>query len=161
MRNKQEGLEALAQSQSYDIIGIRETWWDESCDWCAVMDGYRLFRRDRQGTQGRGVVLYIREGWDCMALAVGVDMVESLWVRIKGKANKADVVVEVYSGRCETSQPARTMTPMNYSTRDISRSAALVLMGDFNFPDVSWEYHTGDTKRSMKFLQHITSWCRY
>ena len=32
MRDKQEELEALAHSQSYDIIGISETWWDESCD---------------------------------------------------------------------------------------------------------------------------------
>ena len=31
MRNKQEELEALAQSQSYDIIGLSETWWEESC----------------------------------------------------------------------------------------------------------------------------------
>ena len=49
MRNKQEELEALAQSQSYDIIGISETWWEETCDWSVTMDGYRLFRRDRQG----------------------------------------------------------------------------------------------------------------
>ncbi|KAM7077755.1 LOW QUALITY PROTEIN: tetratricopeptide repeat protein 33-like [Ciconia maguari] len=80
MRNKQEELEALAQSQSYDIIGISETWWDESCDWGAMMDGYRLFRRDRQGRRGGGVALYIREGLDCMALTVGNNTVESLWV---------------------------------------------------------------------------------
>ena len=49
MRHKQEELEALAQSQSYDIINISKTWWDESWDWCAVMDAYRLFRSDRQG----------------------------------------------------------------------------------------------------------------
>ncbi|GAB0209536.1 hypothetical protein GRJ2_003419300 [Grus japonensis] len=37
-RNKQEELEALAQSQSYNIIGTRKTWWDESCDWGAMME---------------------------------------------------------------------------------------------------------------------------
>ena len=49
MRNKEEELEALAQSQSYDIIGLSETWWEESCDWCAVMAGSRLLWRARQG----------------------------------------------------------------------------------------------------------------
>jgi len=44
MRHKQEELEALAQSQSYIITGMSEIWWDESCNWCAVMNGYRLFR---------------------------------------------------------------------------------------------------------------------
>ena len=33
MRNKQDGLEALVSSQSYDIIGINETWWNESHCW--------------------------------------------------------------------------------------------------------------------------------
>ena len=32
---------------------------------------------------------------------------------------------------------------------------ALVLMGDFNFPDVDWEHHTVNTNRSRKFLKHV------
>ena len=55
MRNKQDELEALVSSQNYDIIGISETWWKESHNWSAGMEGYRLFRRDRQGRRGRGV----------------------------------------------------------------------------------------------------------
>ena len=78
MRSKQEELEALAQSQSYDNVGLSETWWEESCEWSAVMDGYRLFRRDRQGRRGRGVALCVQEGLDCTVLAVGGDVVESL-----------------------------------------------------------------------------------
>jgi len=49
MRNKEEQLEALAQSQSYNITGISKTWSDEPCDWGAVIVGYRLFRRETQG----------------------------------------------------------------------------------------------------------------
>ena len=49
MRNKQDEPEALGSSQSYNIIGISETWWNESHDWSAGMEGCRLFRRDRQG----------------------------------------------------------------------------------------------------------------
>ena len=88
MRNNQEELETLAQSQSYDIIGISEIWWEEPCDWSTMMDGYTLSRRDRQGRQGGEVALYIKEGLDCTALAVGDDTVESLWVRVRGKVNK-------------------------------------------------------------------------
>ena len=96
MRNNQEELETLAQSQSYDIIGISEIWWEESCDWSTMMDGYTLSRRDRQGRQGGEVALYIKEGLDCTALAVRDDVVKSPWVRTSGKTNKADVVVGVY-----------------------------------------------------------------
>ena len=36
-----------------------------------------------------------------------------------------------------------------------SRSAALVLIGNFNSPDVNWAYHTADTNKSRKFLKHV------
>jgi len=48
VQNEQEEPEALAQSQSYDIIGLSETCWDESCDWSALIDSYR-----REGERGR------------------------------------------------------------------------------------------------------------
>ena len=80
-------------------------------------------------------------------------MVENLWVRMKQKANKVHVVVGIYH------QPRNHDNDTNElfykELRDISRSAALVLMGDFNFPDINWEYHTADTNRSRKFLMHI------
>ncbi|GAB0199842.1 hypothetical protein GRJ2_002449600 [Grus japonensis] len=153
MRHKQEELEALAQSQCYDIIGISETWWEESCDWCAVMDGYRLFRRDRQGRRGGGVALYVTEGLDCTELSVGNSTVESLWVRFKGQANKGDVIVGVYY-RPPSQDNAINELFFN-ELREASRSTALVLMGDFNLPDVNWEHHTADTSRSRSFLKHL------
>ena len=45
--------------ESYDIVAVMETWWDDSHEWTAAMDGYKLFRRDRQGRRGGGVVLYV------------------------------------------------------------------------------------------------------
>jgi len=47
--NKQEELETCTCLQGYDLIGITETSWDGFCDWSVGMEGYRLFRKDRQG----------------------------------------------------------------------------------------------------------------
>jgi len=47
MVNKQEEREATVQQDSYDLVTITETWWDDSYDRSALMDGYKLFRRDR------------------------------------------------------------------------------------------------------------------
>ncbi|KAJ7410330.1 hypothetical protein WISP_109209 [Willisornis vidua] len=68
-------------SQRFDITGISETWWDETCDWSALLDGSWLFRMDRQGRRGRGVALYGKEGLEYVALTVGNGTVESLWVQ--------------------------------------------------------------------------------
>ncbi|GAB0206513.1 hypothetical protein GRJ2_003116900 [Grus japonensis] len=95
MGNKQEELEAIVQQENYDIVAIMETWWDDSHNGSAAMDGYKLFRRDRQGRRGSGVALYVRECFDCLELNDGDDRVECLWVRIRGKANKADIMVGV------------------------------------------------------------------
>ncbi|PKU48706.1 nipped-b-like protein [Limosa lapponica baueri] len=59
MGNKQEELEAVLLQESYDIVAITETWWDESYDWTVAIDGYKLFRRDRRERKGGGVALYV------------------------------------------------------------------------------------------------------
>ena len=35
--------------ENYDIVAITETWWNGLHSWSAVMDGYCLFKRERQG----------------------------------------------------------------------------------------------------------------
>lgn len=74
------------------------------------------------------------EGLDYTELAVGDDTVESLCVRIKGQANKGDVTVGVYYR--PPRQDDDTDELFFKDLRDTSRSAALVLMGDSNLPDV-------------------------
>jgi len=58
MGNKQEELEAIIQQDGYDLVAITETWCDNSHDWYVVMDGYRLFRKDRPTGRG-GELLYM------------------------------------------------------------------------------------------------------
>lgn len=46
--NKQEELEDSAQVKNCELIAITGTQWDELYDWSAVIDGYEVFRSDRQ-----------------------------------------------------------------------------------------------------------------
>lgn len=49
MQNGQQTGEAGSHcvAISYNLTAFAETWWDESCDWSAAVNGYRMFRRDR------------------------------------------------------------------------------------------------------------------
>ena len=134
MGNKQEELEAIVRQASYDLAAIMETWWDCSHDWSAAMDGYKLFRKDRQGRRGGCVALYVRECFDVTELMAGDDKVESLWVKIRGRADKADIPV----GSCyrPPNQDEETDEVLYEQLAEAARSTALVLMGDFNFPDI-------------------------
>ena len=78
-----------------DLVAITETRWNHAHDWSAAMDGYKLFRKDRQGRRGGGVAPYVRECFHVTELMAGGDKVESLWVKIRGRADKADILVGV------------------------------------------------------------------
>lgn len=77
------------------MLGVSETCWDESSDWSALMEGSKLFRRDRQKQRGaRGCAM---EGLGCL------EHIESPWVRIKGQTNNVDdsVGTKLYLLPCE------------------------------------------------------------
>jgi len=155
MVNKQEELDAIIQQDGYDLVVITETRWDNSHDWHDVMDGYRLFRKDRPTRRGGGVALYVREQLECIELGLGADeeRTESLWVRIKGQAHKGDVKVGVYYRPPD--QEEEVDEAFYRQLQAASQLQALVLMGDFNHPDISWEDHTARQAKSRRFLQSI------
>ncbi|XP_065411777.1 uncharacterized protein LOC135973241 [Chrysemys picta bellii] len=152
--NKQGELEVLAQSGNYDVIGITETWWDNSHDWSTVMDGYKLFRKDRQGRKGGGVALYVREEYDCSELRYETaEKPESLWIKLRSVSNKGDVVV----GVCyrPPDQGDEVDEAFFWQLAEVARSQALVLMGDFNHPDICWESNTAVHRQSRTFLESV------
>ncbi|GAB0205871.1 hypothetical protein GRJ2_003052700 [Grus japonensis] len=155
MGNKQEELEMCVCLQGYDLIGIKETWSDNSYDWSVEMEGYRLFRKDRQGRGGGGVTLYINDQLECMELHLGVDEepTESLWVRIKGRTGAGQII----AGVCyrPPDQGDQADEALYRQIGAASCSQALVLMGDFNHPDICWRDNTAERKQSRKFLECV------
>ncbi|PKU36607.1 adaptin ear-binding coat-associated protein 1 [Limosa lapponica baueri] len=151
MGNKQEELEPIVRQDSYDVVTITETWWDDSHDWNAAMNGYKLLRRNRQGRRGGGVALYIRECFDCINLDSRDDEVERLWVRMKGKANKGDFVLGVC---CRPPNQDEQVDEALYKRlAEVSQLPALVLVGDFNLPDICWKGNTAESRQARRFLK--------
>lgn len=103
------------------------------------MHGYCLFKRDRQGRKGGDVALYIKKDCECMEINDGDDRVESLWVRIKAKANKTDIIV----GVCyrPSNQDEEVDKTLYRELGEVSESLPIVLVEDFNFADVCWIYN--------------------
>jgi len=94
----------------------------------------------------------VREQLECIKLGLGADEegVESLRVRIKGQAHIGDVIVGVYY------RPPDQEEEVEVFYRQLQaalQSQALVLMGHFNHPDISWEDHTARHAQSRRFLQ--------
>ena len=97
------------------------------------------------------MALYVKECFEVTELMTGENKVESLWVKIRGRAEKADILV----GVCyrPPNQDEETDELFYEQLAEAARSPALVLMGDFNFPDVCWEYNLAQKKQSRWFLE--------
>ncbi|RMC02429.1 hypothetical protein DUI87_20821 [Hirundo rustica rustica] len=67
--------------------------WDDSHGWSNALNGYKLFRRDRQGRRGGGMALYIKQTFDTVGIETKEDGVEYLWVTHLVDAGRAVDVV--------------------------------------------------------------------
>jgi len=156
--NKQEELETCAHLWGYDTIGITEVWWGNSYDWSIGMGVYRLFRKDRQGRRGGGAAVCVKNQLECMELHLGLESLwvkprENLWVKIKGRAGTGNITV----GVCyrPPDQDERADEALYRRIGEASRSKALVLMGDFNHPDICWRDNTAGHRQSRRFLECV------
>jgi len=74
-----------------------------------------------------------------------------LWVKMKGKANKADTVLGVcYRPPNQDEEVDKTFCKR---LAEVSQLLVVVLVWDFNLPDVFWKYNTAERKQSRRFLE--------
>jgi len=111
------------------------------------MDGYKLFGRDRQGKRGGGVALYVRDYFDCMELNDCDDKIECLLVKMRWKANKADILLGVYYRPPNQDEEADEVFYKRLA--EVSQLLALVLVGDLNLLDICWKYNIAERRVEM------------
>ncbi|KAK4828011.1 LOW QUALITY PROTEIN: hypothetical protein QYF61_022788 [Mycteria americana] len=83
----------------------------------------------------------------------GDDRVACLWVRIRGKANKADIMVEVCYKPPNQDEEADELFYKHLG--EVLQLLALVLVEDFNLTDVCWQYNRAERKQPRWFLECV------
>lgn len=152
---KHEELELLAQPQSCYIIEITETWWASSCVLRTVMDGYRLFYKGRQGRRGGWVVLFVKENLGCVTAICGDHggSFGCFWVKLRGVVFEGSLTVDIC--HWPPNQDDRVSEAIFRSLKQTSGQQNLVLMGEFNYPDICWKNHPAVDVSSSKFLKCV------
>ena len=137
----QHGETSTVQLENYDPIIIKEMCFDESHNWKTAIEGYRLFRRDRQGSRVRVISFCVKKWIDSEELPVrnSHKQVESLWIKIKEQTNKGHLVVGVCYRPPDQGEPADKAFLLQL--QEASHSQALIPMGDLNHPNVCWGRH--------------------
>ena len=89
--NKFNELQLLVSQYNPYIIGITETWLDSSIKDSEIrLDNYNIFRNDRVGSRGGGVLFYVHRSLACLPCQKleTVNLHESLWCVISLPANR-------------------------------------------------------------------------
>ncbi|PKU47503.1 hypothetical protein llap_2145 [Limosa lapponica baueri] len=86
-----------------------------------------LFRRDRRGRRGGGVALYVKE-----------------WIESEEMSLKPSLVSD---------ERGESLWVRIKGQANMEDTVALVLVGDFNYPDICWKGYTARNIQSKRFLQ--------
>ncbi|PIK54725.1 endonuclease-reverse transcriptase [Apostichopus japonicus] len=159
----------LLEDLKPDVFGITESWLREDIDSAEVSHpGYVVYRQDRRDTHngvGGGVLLYVRD--DIVSVEKSQlqgSFVNSVWCELSTNNSKRsrDVITVGVVYRSPNSSDDNDVVLF-----DSIRKAAkgdVVIMGDFNFPDINW-IDGSSSRKGSNFLdvvqdcflhQHVT-----
>uniref|UniRef100_A0A8C5PPB0 Reverse transcriptase domain-containing protein n=1 Tax=Leptobrachium leishanense TaxID=445787 RepID=A0A8C5PPB0_9ANUR len=146
-------LEVIAYTKQYDIIGITETWWDETHDWAVNLNGYTLFRKDRKHKKGGGVCLYVNQDLkpNITQLESDEGNVESLWVNISlGNKQGSQLLVGICykPPNIDNDEEEQLLEQI----RKAAHHGSTLIIGDFNYPDINWDSGTSNSAKGIRFL---------
>nr|VZI08040.1 unnamed protein product [Spirometra erinaceieuropaei] len=122
---------------SPDVISLTETWLTKHVDDRELaLPGYQMFRRDREGRQGGGVLTYVKNGLNVSDKTDNFSCSsEAIWLSIKVPSSPSLDVLTVYRPpRRDNMADARLLEELEkFATRP-----DILIMGDFNAPHIDW-----------------------
>ena len=152
IRNKIELLQAYAAEYSFDVVFITETWLNESItDGEIQLQNYNCFRQDRCGRTGGGVAIFVKKEIQGIRIEKIGQFQEALWYKIQDNGDSIIVGV-VYRAPSTSFEEDENLIG---TLREMEKYKRVMVVGDFNFPDIKWQSLDADTREAKNFLQVI------
>jgi len=147
-----------------DVIGVVETHLTSYVNDAEIsLDGFNLFRQDRQGRVGGGLALYISNRWKS---SLCTDMMqqgfnESLWCTVS--TNQGSLLIGLFyrSPTSDIINNARLLTLLD-SAANNHRCGNIMIMGDFNYPSIDFRNQSvseGPMSDASKFFDKCQDLC--
>ena len=156
-KEKRCALEVYVEIEKPDIIGITESWAKEDIlDNELAIDGYTMFRKDRQNQNERGhgaggVVLYVKTDIKSVERKdISNDKFkECLWCEIESGTKKLLIGVCYRPPGVDENTDNGLCELINRVSKE-----SVVIMGDFNY-HINWEHMKGERPQDTKFLDCV------
>jgi len=128
------------RAEEMDIIAVTETWATaEITDRELDIEGYIMYRRDRQQGKGGGVILYVTERLVSTAYETShtAEFSESVWSKVNLK-NQELIVGVCYRSPASSEENNNRLLSLLENTTTVGKCARLLVMGDFNCPSINF-----------------------
>ena len=148
--NKKNELDIMVDEIKPHIIGITESWANNDITDAELgLEGYVMFRKDRMGKRGGGVLLYIKETIPAyeVQLHEEADCNEAIWCKLVTGHTTVTIGV-VY--RCPNITKENNEKIHN-AISEVSKGDCII-MGDFNHGNIKWDTLQSTGIEDQKFL---------
>ena len=137
--NKRNELNNMVEDIDPLIIGVTESWATPNISEAELrMTGYVMFRKDRLGRRGGGVILYIKESIQAyeIKLEKEAECEEAVWCNIVTGNSTLTIGLVYRSPNISIEENEK----IHNAIKEVSKRACII-MGDFNHTvDISTEY---------------------
>ena len=138
--NKMSELRSRVQNESYDIIGISETWANGFINNAEMnIDGYSMYRKDRKGCKGGGLILYTsnRVRASINEELSNSEVEESLWCNVELDHHRLLVGLCYRCPKSTLENDNKLLQVMEAAVLSTTSDHVLI-MGDFNYPEINY-----------------------
>jgi len=148
----------------YDMVGVTETWGSEEINDAEMsIKGFNMFRADRKGCRGGGVILYINEKIQATYNIQLMDknFEQSIWCNVKLQ-HKTLIVGLCYRSTSSDVDNNEILLKLLDAATVHGYKSSILIMGDFNYPDIDYNtdsVQAGDMASSSRFFQKTQELC--
>jgi len=146
-------LRGVIAMEDFDIIGITESWANaEDLPDLFDIKGFDLVRCDRPNRKGDGVLLYVRSDLTSIELNFKCDTqgIDTVWIRLTNVDGSHLVLGNVYRPPyCSIEQDIM----LGNLIKEVCHNNDVVIMGDFNFPNIDWNNNVVAKGQGLEFLE--------
>ena len=156
LKRKMSELLTTTVALSPDVIGITESWGDQDLpDSEFTVPGFTMFRSDRvTGHRGGGVLLLVKNEINPVEVKMKSKFMDQVWCKIS-QAHGDELLIGVCYRSLNTVLFGKDNDACLQELITEIRGRPLLLMGDFNFPDIDWSSSAGSTPSSQSFVDCI------
>ena len=132
------------------IIGITESWANiDITDAELGLTGYVMFRKDRIGRRGGGVILYVKESIQAYEIKLEreADCDEAVWCKIVSGNSKLTIGLVYRSPNINEDDN----TKIKNAIKEVSKGECII-MGDFNHGHIQWNSLESTGIEDQQFL---------